>query len=76
MMCTAEYYVACRPAQNMHTRKGSHSKISYLLYLQGMFSQKLESGKGVTSVRRIVWSLIYLYFACEKCGVTSNIYKV
>lgn len=58
MMCTAENYVACRPAQNIHTRKGSHSKISYLLYLQGMFSQKLESGKGVTSVTRIVWSLI------------------
>lgn len=54
MMCTAEYYLACRTAQNMHTRKGSHSKISYLLYLQGMFSQKLESGEGVTSVRRIV----------------------
>lgn len=57
-MCTAKYYVACRPAQSTHTRKGSHSKISYLLYLQGMSSQKLESGKGVTSVTRIVWSLI------------------
>lgn len=54
MMCTAESYVACRPAQYTHTRKGSHSKISYLLYLQGRSLQKLESAKGVNSVTRTV----------------------